>query len=360
MSYRLPNKKFWKNKKVLVTGHSGFKGSWIVIWLIKLGAHVTGISLKPVNNPNLYSLANISNHCESKFINICNFDKLKNEIQLIKPDIVIHLAAQPLVRNSYYDPINTLEVNIMGSANVLEAVRFCDSIKSVIMITTDKVYKNNEDGRSYSEDDPLGGHDPYSASKAGAEIVIESYRKSFLEEQKVSVSSARAGNVIGGGDWSKDRLIPDTIRAWQSNSILEIRSPNSIRPWQHVLEPLSGYLFLAEDTFNDLNLCSYYNFGPNEKDIASVKDVMEIASSSLNMLNIKYINDFKGLHEANLLSLDTSKSHSLLNFNPKWGLKESVTRTINWYQNYHDGESALSLCEADIKEYETTFSEIIK
>jgi CDP-glucose 4,6-dehydratase len=352
MISRLPDASFWRNKRVLITGHSGFKGSWLVIWLNKLGAVVTGLSLEPENCPNLYSEANIHNLCDSKFINISNIEKLKAEIQVIQPDIVIHMAAQPLVRKSYKDPMETFQVNIMGTANLLEAIRYCDSVKTAVMITTDKVYKNNEDGRSYTEEDSLGGHDPYSASKAGAEIVIESYRKSFFEEIKVSISSARAGNVIGGGDWSADRLIPDVIRSWRGNKPLEIRSPHAVRPWQHVLEPLAGYLFLAEDTFHDSELCTSYNFGPYKKDISSVKEVIEIAQKVLSMDQVVYSDNSSGLHEANLLFLDIKKSESQLKFKPKWGIQESVFKTINWYKKYYDGQSALSLCESDILDYE--------
>ena len=352
MTQRLPNKKFWKNKKVLITGHSGFKGSWLVIWLHSLGANVSGISLPPLTSPNLYSLAEINNICNCRFIDICNLEVLKTEIGLIQPDIIIHMAAQPLVRKSYKDPINTLSVNILGTANILESIRSCNSVKTAIMITTDKVYKNNEDGRSYIESDPLGGHDPYSASKSAAEIVIESYRKSFFEEANISISSARAGNVIGGGDWSEDRLIPDVIRSWNNHSILEIRSPQAVRPWQHVLEPLSGYLFLAEDTYTNSVLCSSYNFGPYEKDIASVEDVLDIAKILLKDLEIKYQIKQEGPHEANLLSLDISKSESILNFQPRWSIKESVQKTIDWYQRLAEGDSAASLCELDIAEYE--------
>jgi CDP-glucose 4,6-dehydratase len=352
MTSRLPDTKFWKNKKVLVTGHSGFKGSWLVIWLNKLGALVTGISLEPSANPNLFTSAEIHNLCDSKFINICNFQKLKAEIQIIEPEIVIHMAAQPLVRKSYSDPLETFETNIMGTANLLETIRYCDSVKTAVMITTDKVYKNNEDGKSYSEEDSLGGHDPYSSSKAGSEIVIESYKKSFLNSRKVSVSSARAGNVIGGGDWSEDRLIPDVIKSWKDNISLEVRNPQSIRPWQHVLEPLSGYLFLAEDTFNNSKLCSAYNFGPYQKDTASVKDVIECMQDSMPINNIEYADTSKGPHEANLLYLDIKKSESLLSFTPKWGIQETVHKTACWYKNFYDGVSALSLCQDDILDYE--------
>lgn len=352
MISRLPNKKFWKNKKVLITGHSGFKGSWLAIWLHSLGAKVSGISLPPTTSPNLYSLAEIENICNCKFIDICNLEALKTEIGHIQPDIIIHMAAQPLVRKSYKYPINTLSVNILGTANILECIRSCNSVKTAIMITTDKVYKNNEDGRSYIESDPLGGHDPYSASKSAAELVIDSYRKSFFNEANVSISSARAGNVIGGGDWSEDRLIPDVIRSWNNNSIIEIRSPHAIRPWQHVLEPLAGYLFLAEDTYSNLELCSSYNFGPYKKDIASVKDVLDMAKIIIKDLEIKYQIKQVGLHEAKLLSLDISKSESILNFKPRWSIKESVKKTIEWYQCLDKGDSALSLCKLDIAEFE--------
>ena len=352
MISRLPDKEFWKNKKVLVTGHSGFKGSWLVIWLKQLGASVSGISLEPEDNPNLYSSANIQNLCNSKFINICDFNKLEKEVQVIEPDIIIHMAAQSLVRKSYKNPLETFETNIMGTANLLEAIRSCDSVKTAVIVTTDKVYKNNEDGRSYNEDDALGGHDPYSSSKAGTEIITESYRKSFFKSKKISISTARAGNVIGGGDWSEDRLIPDAIRAWQGDYSLSIRSPESIRPWQHVLEPLSGYLLLAEDTFDDSKLCTSYNFGPQEKDITSVREVIDIVGVNLDMKKIEYTADSKDLHEASLLFLDINKSESLLGFKPKWGIQESVNRTIHWYQNFYEGRSALSLCEDDIWHYE--------
>ena len=352
MIRRLPDPNFWVGKKVLITGHSGFKGSWLVIWLHKLGAIVSGISLEPDTAPNLCSLAGINNLCSSKFIDICNIEELNSEIQLIQPEIIIHMAAQPLVRKSYKEPINTFEINAMGTANLLESIRSCDSVRTAIMITTDKVYKNNEDGRLYSEEDPLGGHDPYSASKAAAEIMIESYKESFLDAKTVSISSARAGNVIGGGDWSEDRLIPDMIRSWQNNIMLEIRSPEAIRPWQHVLEPLSGYLFLAEDTYFNIKLSSNYNFGPDKKDIASVKYVIEIARDYLDISNIKYSKSSEGPHEANLLFLDISKSESILNFKPRWDIQKSIFKTVNWYKNFYEGHAALSLCELDIAEYE--------
>ena len=262
------------------------------------------------------------------------------------------MAAQPLVRKSYKEPINTFKINAMGTANLLESIRSCDSVRTAIMITTDKVYKNNEDGRFYSEEDPLGGHDPYSASKAAAEIMIESYKKSFLDAKAVSISSARAGNVIGGGDWSDDRLIPDMIRSWQNNIMLEIRSPEAIRPWQHVLEPLSGYLFLAEDTYFNIKLSSSYNFGPDKKDIASVKYVIEIARDYLDISNIKYSKSSEGPHEANLLFLDISKSESFLNFKPRWDIQKSIFKTFNWYKNFYgDNNNMYTFTLEQIKQF---------
>ena len=354
MIQRLPNQGFWKNKNVLITGHSGFKGGWLTIWLNKFGANVKGISLAPETNPNLFSEANIQDICVNKFIDICNLEALKSEIQSTQPEIIIHMAAQPLVRRSYEQPIKTFDINILGSLNILEAVRNCDSVRAVVMVTTDKVYKNNEDGRSYKEDDHLGGHDPYSASKAASEIIIESYRKSFLEEKNISISSARAGNVIGGGDWSDDRLIPDAVKSWSANEVLKIRSPHSIRPWQHVLEPLNGYLILAEDTFQNSGLAGAYNFGPSKSDEATVKDLIEQAQTVYEKGEILYVDDKSQLHEANLLSLNTEKAISDLSFSPKWSLKEAIQNTISWYKKFEKGHHALSLCISDIENYEMT------
>ncbi len=351
MIFRLPNPNFWKGKKVLITGHTGFKGSWLTIWLNRMGASVSGISLEPESNPNLFTSANISTICDSSFIDIKDLKNIESKIKSINPEIIIHMAAQPLVRQSYLEPRNTFLVNAIGTANILESIRFSDSVKVALMITTDKVYKNDENGRAYEEDDPLGGHDPYSASKAAAEIIIASYNLSFLQGE-VSISSARAGNVIGGGDWSRDRLIPDAIKAWQENIDLDIRNPSAIRPWQHVLEPLSGYLMLIEDTFNNNELCGAYNFGPNDSENSSVKSVIEILQDILMMPKVNFIDNHDGLHEANFLSLDITKAVLKLNFKPKWNLKESVKITANWYKSYYDGKSPLSLCEDDINSYE--------
>ncbi len=233
---------FWHGKRVLVTGHTGFKGGWLVLWLRQLGATVCGTALPPATNPNLFELARVAEGIDSHFCDIRDSEHLAALVRACRPDIVLHLAAQPLVRASYRDPLGTFSSNIMGTAHVLDALRGLDSVRVALMVTTDKVYRNLEQPYPYREDDALGGHDPYSASKAASEIVIASYRDAFLREQGVAVASARAGNVIGGGDWSEDRLIPDAVRAWQADEILEIRRPQAIRPWQHVLEPLHGYL----------------------------------------------------------------------------------------------------------------------
>jgi len=353
MIRRLPDPNFWAGKKVLITGHSGFKGSWLSIWLNKLGADITGISLEPITEPNLFSEAKVETICRSEFLDICNLDKVRRKINDIKPELVIHMAAQPLVKRSYKSPRETFEINVMGTVNILESIKRSETIKVAIMITTDKVYKNYEDGRSYKEEDALGGHDPYSASKAASEIVIESYRKSFLEQNNVSISSSRAGNVLGGGDWSEDRLIPDAIKSWKESGTLDVRSPNSVRPWQHVLEPLLGYLILAEETYGKTELAGSYNFGPFNEEVVTVKEAIELANKVYGKGNISYLDNYSGYHEASLLSLNAEKAISRLNFQPQWSTKEAIKKTITWYKRFEEGDEAFSLCLSDVETYET-------
>jgi CDP-glucose 4,6-dehydratase len=245
MTPSLPHQAFWRGKRVLVTGHTGFKGGWLTLWLSRMGADITGLSLPPSTKPSLFDLAKIGAHCHSHELDIRDYAAVEAVVREAKPEIIFHLAAQPLVRASYRDPLETFSTNVMGTANVLNALRLEGSARVIVAITTDKVYQNKEWPFPYREDDVLGGHDPYSASKAASELVIASYSASYLAEKGMAVASARAGNVIGGGDWSEDRLIPDAVRAWQSGATLDIRRPNATRPWQHVLEPLSGYLVLA-------------------------------------------------------------------------------------------------------------------
>ncbi len=344
---------FWLGKRVLLTGHTGFKGGWLALWLQNLGAEVVGVSLPPVTTPNLFELAQVANSMRSHFCDIRNAVKLAELVQDCPPEIVFHLAAQPLVRASYKDPVATYATNVMGTAHLLEALRGLDSVRVVVMITTDKVYRNLEQPYPYRENDLLGGHDPYSASKAASEIVIASYRDAFLRKQGLAVASARAGNVIGGGDWSVDRLIPDAVRAWRMGATLEIRRPQSIRPWQHVLEPLHGYLALAEKLWHEPTLADAYNFGPYTHEAATVHDVVELARRFYGMGEVHYGDGTEGPHEAGWLALETAKARVELNVQPKWNLAETVARTMSWYRDQNQGADARELCLTEITAYQS-------
>ncbi len=362
MTQSAPDSNFWHGKRVLLTGHTGFKGGWLTVWLHRMGAQVTGISLPPNTTPSLFELAKIQSLCDSHFCDIRDTGKLAKLIHNAQPDIVFHLAAQALVRESYREPVATFATNVMGTANVLDALRGPASVKAAVMVTTDKVYRNNEWPWPYREDDAVGGHDPYSASKAACEIVISSYRDSFLTEQGVAVASARAGNVIGGGDWSADRLIPDAVRAWQAGGTLDIRRPQAIRPWQHVLEPLAGYLALATALARGhkpagVNLCSAFNFGPATDAAATVKNVVELARNAYGAGAVSYANDSVGPHEAGLLTLETGKARVLLGITPQWSLAQTVQRTMAWYQAQYKGADARTLCDQDIAAYESSVGE---
>lgn len=343
---------FWRNKRVLLTGHTGFKGGWLAIWLNRLGAKVTGISLAPSTSPSLFDLARVESLCNSHIQDIRDEKSIARLVKSVCPEIVFHLAAQPLVRASYQNPLETYETNVMGTAYLLEALRFVDSCKVAVVATTDKVYRNNEWLYPYREEDALGGHDPYSASKAASEIVINSYRDAFLRDHGVAVASARAGNVIGGGDWSSDRLIPDAVRAWQSAGTLEIRRPQSIRPWQHVLEPLYGYMSLAQKLWDESSLAGAYNFGPKTHEAATVRDVVNLAHKSYGQGKVHFCDGNDGPHEAGLLALETAKTRSVLGVVSRWGLSESIERTMSWYRDQHAGADAHSLCLAQIEAYE--------
>lgn len=348
-----PNPSFWANKKVLVTGHTGFKGSWLTLWLDKLGAKVSGISLAPNTNPSIFKLANIENKCRSFICDIRVESMLAAIIKAESPDILFHMAAQPLVRHSYKDPIATFSTNVLGTGHVLEAIRSCENTRVAVMITTDKVYQNNEWYWPYKETDSLGGHDPYSASKAASEIVIDSYRKSFFHTQKTAIASARAGNVIGGGDWSEDRLLPDAIRAWESNETLVIRRPFAKRPWQHVLDPLCGYLILAEKLWINPDYEGAYNFGPQSHEASTVKDIISMAHAYYGKGDILFESEENGPHEAGWLALEISKAREVLNFQPSYHLHQAVQMTIDWYKMYYAGKSALELSISQINEYES-------
>ena len=344
---------FWHGKRVLVTGHTGFKGGWLVLWLRQLGATVCGIALPPSTTPNLFELARVAECIDSHFCDIRDTERLAALVRAYRPEIVLHLAAQPLVRASYRDPLGTFSSNIMGTAHVLEALRGLNSVRVAVMVTTDKVYHNLEQPYPYREEDALGGHDPYSASKAASEIVIASYRDAFLKEQGVAVASARAGNVIGGGDWSEGRLIPDAVRAWQADEMLDIRRPQAIRPWQHVLEPLHGYLTLAEQLWRRPELAGAYKFGPHTHEAATVREVVELARQVYGRGDICYGDGSTGPHEAGWLALETAKARVALGVQPQWNLAETVTRTMAWYQAQHAGADARELCLAEIEQYDS-------
>lgn len=343
---------FFQGRRILITGHTGFKGSWLSLWLKRLGADITGISLEPTTEPSLASMLSIDSLCEHHICDIRDPIALNVLVQNAKPEIVFHLAAQPLVRVSYRQPLDTFSTNIMGTANLLEALRNVDSVKSVVMVTTDKVYQNKESIYPYREHDRLGGYDPYSASKAASELVIASYRDAFLADKGVAIATARAGNVIGGGDWSEERLIPDAVRAWQNQQPLEIRSPDAIRPWQHVLEPLFGYMQLAKTLYSKPDLAGPYNFGPNANEAGTVREVINIARKVYGVGEVNYPHNKDGLHEAGLLMLDTSKSITLLKNLSIWTLNQTVQRTFDWYRAANQGRSTLDLCTADIEAYE--------
>ena len=343
---------FWRGKCVLLTGQTGFKGAWLSLWLQRLGAEVTGVALAPNTDPNLFELALIEEGMTSHFCDIRDASKLAQIVRKTRPEIIFHLAAQPLVRASYRDPLGTYTTNTMGTAHVLDALRHLDVVRVAVLVTTDKVYRNNEWFYPYRETDVLGGHDPYSASKAASEIVIASYRDAYLAQQGVAVASARAGNVIGGGDWSEDRLIPDAVRAWQTAKALEIRRPQAIRPWQHVLEPLAGYLTLAQKLWQHPELAGAYNFGPHTHEVATVSEVIEQARTAFGRGAVVYGEGNTGPHEAGWLALETAKARETLGLIPHWPLAETVNRTIAWYRAQQQGADARSLCEADIAAYE--------
>ncbi len=348
-----PDPSFWSGRRVLLTGHTGFKGAWLALWLRKLGAQVSGAALAPSTNPNLAELAGIGELIEDHRVDIRDPDKIAQLIRAASPEVVFHLAAQAFVLTSYREPLQTFATNIQGTVNVLEAVRGTPSVRTVIAVTTDKVYSNLEHVYPYRETDALGGYDPYSASKAAAEIVIASYRNAFLAAGGIAVASARAGNVIGGGDWSEDRLIPDAVRAWSISRPLVIRRPDAIRPWQHVLEPLAAYLRLAERLWVRPDLAGAYNFGPDPSERSSVRDVVELARRAYGRGEVSWGQVEQGPHEAGWLALETAKARHVLDIAPRWALGEAVERTLNWYRSQRDGQGAHDLCLHDIADFES-------
>ena len=344
---------FWEGKRVLLTGHTGFKGGWMTLWLARLGARVFGVSRGPNTKPNLFTEAQIGALCwRNKICDIGNLDALRAEIQSAQPEIVFHLAAQPLVRKSYEAPFSTFTTNTIGTVNLLECLREVGSLRVVVVITTDKVYKTGEEAKPFKEDDCLGGHDPYSASKAAAELVTNCYRECFYKPSGIALATARAGNVIGGGDWSEDRLIPDAVRSWQSGDVLKIRNPMATRPWQHVLEPLFGYMTLAQVLWKSPSTAGAYNFGPDLDDNATVMTVVDLAKMEYGSGNVVYEGLNAGPHETRYLSLDNAKARKVLGLSPRWKLHQAVKKTMRWYSSLASGADGRDLCLRDIEEYE--------
>lgn len=349
----------FKDKKVFITGHTGFKGSWMLRWLSILGAEVKGFALAPLKKENLFDQIDGTNLCHSEFADIRDFTKLKKSILDFQPDFIFHLAAQPLVRLSYKEPFETFDINLNGSLNLLECVRLLEKKCVVVMITTDKVYENNELNIPFKESDKLGGFDPYSASKATMEIAISSYRNSFFNtklysDHNKSISVARAGNVIGGGDWSDDRIIPDIIKSLTKSEKIILRNPNATRPWQHVLEPIGGYLLLALKQFKDpITYSDSFNFGPNTNDCLTVDEMTKLCIKHWGLFNYPIFHQKAHLHEANNLSLDISKANLLLNWYPKFNSELSICKTINWYKKYIN-EKIIDI-DTDIIEYQKKY-----
>jgi CDP-glucose 4,6-dehydratase len=350
------NDNFYRGKKVLVTGHTGFKGSWLSIWLHELGAEVVGVGLDPDSDRDNFVLSGIGEKILADIrADIRDGARMKEIFAGYRPEIVFHLAAQPLVRLSYEVPAETWQTNVAGTFNILEAIRATDSVRVAVMITTDKCYENKEQMRGYREDDPLGGYDPYSSSKAACEIAIQSWRRSFFNPEDygrkhhVSLASARAGNVIGGGDWAKDRIIPDCIRALESGRPIEIRNPKAIRPWQHVLEPLNGYLQLAGKMWeHPAEYCEGWNFGPEEDAVSTVWEVAERLVESFGEGSLKDVSRPDALHEAGVLLLDITKAKTRLCWRPRLDTARTIGLTADWYKRYRDGH-VYELCVEQIK-----------
>ncbi len=350
---------FYKGKRVLVTGHTGFKGSWLSIWLHELGAEVIGVALEPYSDKDNFVLSGIGSKIKADIrADIRDGEKLKQIFAKYQPEIVFHLAAQPLVRLSYEIPVETYEANVMGTIHVMEAIRATESVRVGVMITTDKCYENKEQIWGYREDEPMGGYDPYSSSKGCCEIAISSWRRSFFnpadydKKHHVALASVRAGNVIGGGDWAKDRIIPDCIKALEANKPIDIRSPRSIRPWQHVLEPLSGYMLLATKMYQEpTKYCEGWNFGPHMESVTPVWDVASLVIKNYGSGELRDLSDPNALHEAKLLMLDITKAQIKLGWQPRMNISQCIELVVDWYKKYKSTDEVYALCVAEINKY---------
>ncbi len=354
------NADFWAGKKVFVTGHTGFKGGWMSLWLHSMGAEVKGYALAPSTEPSFYEAARLDELIESEIGDVRDAQKLAASVQAFRPDVVIHMAAQPLVRYSFAEPLETFETNVMGTANLLEAIRSVGTVRAVVNVTTDKCYENKEWHWGYREDEPLGGYDPYSASKACSELVTSSFRQSFFnsadyETHGCAIASGRAGNVVGGGDWSPDRLIPDILRDFENGKAVAIRNPNSIRPWQHVLEPVSGYLLLAQNLFeHGVEFGEAWNFGPDESSAKTVEYLVSQMVAHWDGDASWTVDDGPHPHEAQYLKLDCSKARNELRWYPKWGIAATLEAVVGWHRAFLAGDDMRDYSLAEIKRYGAT------
>ncbi|MBT8604099.1 CDP-glucose 4,6-dehydratase [Polynucleobacter paneuropaeus] len=355
------NPAFWSGKQVFVTGHTGFKGGWLSLWLASMGANVTGYALTPNTTPNFFEVAEVQGVLkESHIADIRDLDKLQKAMAEVKPEIVIHMAAQPLVRYSYLNPVETYATNVMGTVHILESIRSLDSVRATVIVTTDKCYENKEWAWGYRENEPMGGHDPYSNSKGCAELVTSAYRQSYFSpekysQHKVAIASARAGNVIGGGDWSEDRLIPDAIKAFEAKQALMIRNPLATRPWQHVLEPLSGYLVLAQALYQEgATFDGGWNFGPHDDDARTVQEVINLLIKNWGSAASWTQDQGEQPHEAHSLKLDCSKARQHLNWVPRWNLEKAIENITQWQQAFHQQKNMHEMSLKQIATYQNT------
>jgi CDP-glucose 4,6-dehydratase len=357
------NPAFWDGKRVFITGHTGFKGGWLSLWLQQLGANLTGYSLPAPTSPSLFELASVADEMHSVFGDIRDSENLLSSMQNAKPEIVFHMAAQPLVRQSYIDPVETYSTNVMGTVYLFEAIRKTPSVRSLVNVTTDKCYENNEWIWPYRENEPMGGYDPYSNSKGCSELVTSSYRNSYFNaanyhEHGVALATARSGNVIGGGDWAVDRLVPDILSAFAEKKSAIIRNPNAIRPWQHVLEPLRGYLTLAEKLYaaDGINFAQAFNFGPSSEDAKSVEWTFKKLASLWGQNTSWQIDDANHPHEANYLKLDISKAAHLLNWRPLIGIEKALELTVDWSRAWKSNTNLKEITTSQISEYQSLFN----
>ncbi|MEN9446745.1 MAG: hypothetical protein RJA25_34 [Bacteroidota bacterium] len=349
--------KFWRGKNVLVTGHTGFKGSWLCLWLQSLGANCVGFSLEPPSQPNLFDITQISEKMKSIIGDIRNFELLQRTLQKYQPEIIIHMAAQPLVNFSYQEPLITYSTNIIGTTNLLEAARFTDSVKAIVNVTSDKCYQNQELNRGYHEEDTLGGYDPYSSSKACVELITQAYSYSYFKKRGINIATARAGNVIGGGDWGQNRLVPDVVNACIKQQNISLRYPDALRPWQHVLEPLSAYLMLAKHLYESpAAYTQAWNFGPSEDQDKTVSWLTDTLIKYWGS-GIKWIQNSSELkRETNLLRLNSTKAKQFLGWKSQWSIETTLAKTVEWYQSYFKEENMQNITLKQIDEFQKTLA----